>query len=95
MGLLTCCRKTGKSLEISKYNYITQQYKTSYFNITSLQKEVVTYANQGDPEIFARITDVAKSHHKIQHFVEATGFRSRKSNMGLYTQLYSKKSTNF
>ncbi|XP_022821178.1 gamma-tubulin complex component 4 [Spodoptera litura] len=47
------------------------------------QKELVTYANQGDPEMFARITNIAKSHHKIQRFVEATGFRSRKAHMGL------------
>ncbi|CAH1640219.1 unnamed protein product [Spodoptera littoralis] len=47
------------------------------------QKELVTYANQGDPEMFGRITDIAKSHHKIQRFVEATGFRSRKAHMGL------------
>ncbi|KAH9643639.1 hypothetical protein HF086_006115 [Spodoptera exigua] len=50
---------------------------------TEGQKELVTYANHGDQEIFARITDIAKSHHKIQCFVEATGFYSRKSHIGL------------
>ncbi|KAJ8717191.1 hypothetical protein PYW08_005590 [Mythimna loreyi] len=45
--------------------------------------ELVEYSNQGDPEIFGRINDIAKSHHRIQRFVEATGFRSRKTHAGL------------
>ncbi|PZC83790.1 hypothetical protein B5X24_HaOG206947 [Helicoverpa armigera] len=58
------------------------------------ENEVVPYANHGDSEIFARINDVAKYHHKIQSFIEATGFRSRKSNAGvkvcgLYSQALS------
>lgn len=51
----------------------------------------MAYANQGDAVIFARIHDVAKSHHKIQHFVEATGFRSRKTHGGKLLFYYAMK----
>ncbi|KAG6449693.1 hypothetical protein O3G_MSEX006182 [Manduca sexta] len=54
------------------------------------------YSNDGDAEIYGRIYEIAKSHHRIQNFVETTGFRSRKtlsaSNhklYGLYTQALS------
>ncbi|XP_026742144.1 gamma-tubulin complex component 4 homolog isoform X2 [Trichoplusia ni] len=50
---------------------------------TKEENSVTAYANDGDAEIFARINEISKSHHKIQNFIEATGFRSRKTHAGL------------
>ncbi|XP_028156765.1 gamma-tubulin complex component 4 isoform X1 [Ostrinia furnacalis] len=54
------------------------------------------FAEQGDAEIYGRICDIAKSHQKIQNFLELTGFQSRKSqtvsglrSYGLYAQALS------
>lgn len=40
------------------------------------------YAEQGDAEVYGRIRDIAKSHQKIQNFIELTGFHARKSQTG-------------
>ncbi|XP_028029212.1 gamma-tubulin complex component 4 isoform X1 [Bombyx mandarina] len=61
------------------------------------KKENLAYANEGDVEIYGRISEIAKSHHRIQSFVEETGFQSRKAlsatthshRYGLYTQALS------
>ncbi|XP_013163119.1 PREDICTED: gamma-tubulin complex component 4 [Papilio xuthus] len=58
--------------------------------------EPVLYANEGDAEIYSRICSIAKSHHRIQNFIAATSFHSRKlqtasniRNFGLYGQALS------
>ncbi|XP_053614341.1 gamma-tubulin complex component 4 isoform X2 [Plodia interpunctella] len=51
------------------------------------------YVEEGDAEIYQRICDVAKSHHKIQNFVAESGFHARKITVhkisGLYLQALS------
>ncbi|KAG7301406.1 hypothetical protein JYU34_014351 [Plutella xylostella] len=52
------------------------------------------FANDGDSEMYGRICEIARSHHKIQNFVEATSFHARKSysrprNHGMYAQALS------
>lgn len=51
------------------------------------------FAEQGDAEVYSRICDIAKSHRKIQRFIESAGFHGRKSQTdsglkcyGLYAQ---------
>lgn len=44
----------------------------------------VAVANDGDTEIYNWLCDIAKSHHRIQIFLETTGFRSRKTLSCMY-----------
>ncbi|VVC94031.1 unnamed protein product, partial [Leptidea sinapis] len=60
------------------------------------QHEPITYANEGDAAVYKRICGIAKSHHKIQNFIYATTFHSRKRqtettnrSFGLYGQALS------
>ncbi|XP_045777470.1 gamma-tubulin complex component 4 isoform X1 [Maniola jurtina] len=60
------------------------------------QPEPITYANEGDAEVYNRICDIAKSHHKIQNFLLEASFHSRKiltasdhRSYGLYGQALS------
>ncbi|CAG4946908.1 unnamed protein product [Colias eurytheme] len=61
-----------------------------------LQQEPVTYGHEGDAAIFKRICGIAKGHRKIQNFVIATSFQSRREHsasghrtFGLYGQALS------
>ncbi|KAI8420077.1 hypothetical protein MSG28_008663 [Choristoneura fumiferana] len=54
------------------------------------------YANQGDADVYNRICEIAKSHHRIQTFVDSMGFHCRKTHSasslritGLYAQALS------
>ncbi|XP_063626450.1 gamma-tubulin complex component 4 [Cydia splendana] len=53
------------------------------------------YANQGDSDVYHRICEIAKSHHRIQIFVDSMSFHCRKSHSassrttGLYAQALS------
>ncbi|CAH0764361.1 unnamed protein product [Diatraea saccharalis] len=49
----------------------------------SENKKDMNFAEQGDIEIYNRICDIAKSHQKIENFIESTGFHSRKSQNGV------------
>lgn len=42
------------------------------------------FPNQGDAEFYGRISDIAKSHHKIKSFVAAAGFHARKIKSGTH-----------
>ncbi|XP_049877341.1 gamma-tubulin complex component 4 [Pectinophora gossypiella] len=60
------------------------------------QTNTDAYTNQGDAEVYARICEVGKAHHKIQNFIATTGFHARKiksgsttRSNGLYTQALS------
>lgn len=52
------------------------------------------FSNQGDAEFYGRISDIAKSHHKIKNYVAATGYHARKIISGkrfiiITTSLYT------
>ncbi|KAI5633776.1 spc97 / spc98 family domain-containing protein [Phthorimaea operculella] len=54
------------------------------------------FSNPGDAEVYARICEVGKGHHRIQNFIAATGYHARKlksathsRSNGLYTQALS------
>ncbi|XP_059060832.1 gamma-tubulin complex component 4 [Achroia grisella] len=56
----------------------------------------LTFMKEEDAEIYNRICNVARSHHKIQNYIETSGFRSRKlqsasglKTSGLYAQALS------
>ncbi|KAJ0174180.1 hypothetical protein K1T71_010326 [Dendrolimus kikuchii] len=56
----------------------------------------LAFSVQGDAEIFGRICEIAKSHHRIQNFIHGNGFCSRKTQSasthrttGLYMQALS------
>ncbi|XP_075981312.1 gamma-tubulin complex component 4 [Anticarsia gemmatalis] len=63
---------------------------------TEQEHNAVAYTEIGDAEIFERINEIARSHHRIRQYVETTGFRARKIHAasgikmcGLYSQALS------
>lgn len=47
-----------------------------------LQANTFQYVNQGDADVYNRICEIAKSHHRIQSFVDSMGFHCRKTHSG-------------